>query len=67
MLLTLQEDEVLRVCETPEAAATEVEAFDADEVSQTIFDKTAWLSILGAPSIDPINLMLSPSSAHTTD
>ena len=41
MLLTLQEDEVLRVCETPEAAATEVEAFDADEVSQTIFDKTA--------------------------
>jgi len=62
MLLTLQEDEVLRVCETPEAAATEVEAFDADEVSQTIFNK-----ILGAPSIDPINLMLSPSSAHTTD
>ena len=40
MLLTLQDDNVLRVYETPDAAATEVEALDAEEVFRAIFDET---------------------------
>ena len=40
MLLTLQDDDVLRVYETPDMAAMEVEALDAEEVFRAIFDET---------------------------
>jgi hypothetical protein len=41
MLLTLQDDNVLRVYETAERAVTDVEALDAENVFRAIFDETA--------------------------
>lgn len=41
MLLTLQDDGVLRIYETPEMAAADVEALDAEEVFRAIFDEMA--------------------------
>ena len=41
MLLTFQDDNVLRVYETPEMAARDVEALDAEEVFRAVFDEMA--------------------------
>ena len=40
MLLTLQDDGVLRVYESVEAAVRDVEALDAEEVLRAVFDDT---------------------------
>jgi hypothetical protein len=39
MILALEEDSVLRVYESPAAAVQEVEALDAEETFQAIFDE----------------------------